>query len=79
MGLFYVVIFSEGINMTNVLIRKLIGQGYTPEKASDICNDYLRNLSLSDLESLINVLEEINDVDKVQSKSNRQKCRGLFR
>ena len=78
MGLFYVVIFSEGINMTNVLIRKLIGHGYTPEKANNICNDYLRNLSLSDLEELIKVFEEINDVGEVQSESNRKKCRGLF-
>lgn len=60
--------------MTNVLIRKLINHGYTPEDAYRVCHDYMRNLSLTDLEALIEVMEEYTDVDKVQSKSNRQKC-----
>lgn len=60
--------------MTNVLIRKLIDHGYTADDAYRLCHDYMCNLSLSDLEILINVMEECKDVGEIQSKSNRQEC-----
>lgn len=42
--------------MTNVLIRKLINHGYTPEMASNACIVYLCNYSLADLESKISMM-----------------------
>lgn len=44
--------------MTNVIIRKLIDRGYSPESAYDLCHAYMTNLSLSDLEALISIMEE---------------------
>jgi len=61
--------------MTNVLIRRLIGCGYTPDSAYDICRVYIQNLS--DLEIKISQLEEQVYVDKIQSKSHRKKCKRL--
>lgn len=61
--------------MTNVLIRRLIGCGYTPDRASDICLGCIQNLA--DLEVMISQMEEQVYVDKVQSESHGKKCKRL--
>lgn len=64
--------------MMNLMIRKLIQCGFTPEGASDICLAYVKNLTLSDLEVDISLMEA-NHVDQMESKPNRQECGGLLR
>lgn len=63
--------------MTNVLIRRLIGCGYSPDVASEICCAYIQNFSLADLDSVITIMEK-SDVDKVQSEPYRKKRRRLL-
>ena len=62
--------------MTNVLIRRLIDCGYTPDNAYDICRVHIQNLS--NLESEISQMEANVYVDKIQSKSHRKKCKRLL-
>lgn len=62
--------------MTNTLIRRLINCGYEPENAKSLCFVYIDGSSLSVLDELISKLERSkNDVDKVQSESDRKKHR----
>lgn len=59
--------------MTNILIRRLMNCGYSADTASQMCRDYMRLSSLSNLDSFISIMEAQN-VDKIQSESNRKKC-----
>lgn len=63
--------------MTNILIRKMIYGGLSPEEANCVCMRYIRESSLSALEMKILNMEGKRDVDKVQSESDWAKCRRL--
>ena len=56
--------------MTNVIIRNLIDYGYTPDSAYNVCRDHI--YCLAEIEDLFNV-------DLLQSKPNREKYGRLLR
>lgn len=64
--------------MTNVLIRRLMNCGYTPDTASKICFAYISDFSLTDLDSAISIMEADRNVDKIQPESNREECGRLL-
>lgn len=55
--------------MTNVLIRRLMRCGYTPDVACIICHAHMDDLSI--LESKISLMEKKTNVDILQPESGR--------
>lgn len=62
--------------MTNVLIRRLMRCGYTPDVACIICHAHMDDLSI--LESKISLMERADNVGVLQSIANRETSRRLF-
>lgn len=56
-------------------IQRLMSCGYSPTDAYSTCYDFIKEFSLIELESFISSIEkEIRCVDRVQPKSDREKC-----